>query len=147
MKYLIPNTPIPQARPRLSRYHTYDPQHALKLKVRECLQLQQLNTPPYEDVALCLNVTFYMPLPKNKKLREKYLKQGYHIFRCDLDNLLKFLCDCANGILYKDDCLIVSILAQKVYAEVARTEFILIPLPSPPMAMSGLHGEHNGKNC
>jgi Holliday junction resolvase RusA-like endonuclease len=35
----------------------------------------------------------------------------------DLDNMIKFLLDCCNGITWKDDHQVVKIMAEKVYTE------------------------------
>ena len=44
----------------------------------------------------------------------------------DIDNCLKALLDCATGIIWKDDCQIVKIYAEKVYSEVSEGTIILI---------------------
>lgn len=51
------------------------------------------------------------------------LMTAYHQYKPDLSNLLKWIEDCATGIIYRDDCIIASICAKKLYAESPRTEF------------------------
>ena len=38
-----------------------------------------------------------------------------HIKKPDLDNLLKFTKDCLNGVVWKDDAQVFSIIAEKRY--------------------------------
>ena len=131
MLYIIPNDPCPLARARFVGRKVYDAQAAIKLHARICIESQQGNTPPHKNIPLHLNVTFFMRLPQNKKLRNQYLRQHYHIFRNggDLDNLLKMVCDVCNKVAYNDDCIISKITAQKIYTDQEpRTEFTLTPL-------------------
>ena len=46
----------------------------------------------------------------------------YHTQKPDIDNLVKFVNDCLNGVAYRDDSQIVMIHADKVWGEQARTE-------------------------
>jgi len=129
MLYLLKGDPCPLQRARIAGRRVYDNQVGIKLHARICLESQQDNVPPFENIPLHLNVTFFMKLPHNPKLRKQYLKQHYHIFKPDADNLLKMLGDISNSILYRDDCLIAKITAEKIYTDgEPRTEFTLTPL-------------------
>ena len=50
---------------------------------------------------------------------------AYPTNKPDLDNILKFVCDCFNEILFKDDAQVVSIQAIKRYGDNPRTEITL----------------------
>ena len=106
----------------------WDPQKELKLVAAIHLRNQFENLEPIVG-AIHIDAKFYMPIPKSKS---KKLQAGligkHHICKPDLDNLIKFICDCATGILYKDDAVVASINIQKLYDEDPRTEFTLIPL-------------------
>ena len=129
MLFILKGDPCPLARARVVGRRVYDSQVAIKLHSRICLELQQNNAPPFENVPLHLDITFFMKLPHNPKLRKQYLAQHYHMFKPDADNLIKMLCDISNSILYKDDCLLANITAQKIYTDLEpRTEFTLTPL-------------------
>ena len=124
--YIIPGDPIPLAQARCVGRRVFDSQRQVKIHARICLESQQDNTPPFINVPLCIDITFFMGTPKNQKLINKYMKQKYHIFTPDLDNMIKLICDVSNDLLYKDDCLVAKIIAQKVYTEQnPRTEFTL----------------------
>jgi Holliday junction resolvase RusA-like endonuclease len=43
------------------------------------------------------------------------------VTRFDIDNYLKFIFDCMNGIVFKDDCQVVAVTAKKEYTESPRT--------------------------
>lgn len=44
-------------------------------------------------------------------------KTGYHTSRPDLDNIIKIILDGLNGVVFKDDATVVSIVAIKQYGE------------------------------
>jgi len=44
-------------------------------------------------------------------------KIGYHTSRPDLDNIIKIILDGLNGVVFKDDASVVSIVAMKQYGE------------------------------
>jgi Holliday junction resolvase RusA-like endonuclease len=134
--FIIPGNPVPLARARINpkaffnntRCKMWDPQKELKLVAAIHLRNQFENLEPIVG-AIHIDAKFYMPIPKSKS---KKLQAGligkHHICKPDLDNLIKFICDCATGILYKDDAVVASINIQKLYDEDPRTEFTLIPL-------------------
>lgn len=71
--------------------------------------------------ALHLNVIFFMKQPKKKK-------ESWHTYKPDLDNMIKWISDVMNGILYEDDKQVAKITAEKVYSLESRTEIIIIEL-------------------
>lgn len=83
---------------------TKDNESELKYEMRK-----QFKRQPF-DVALKLEVAFYMRRPKSRK------KALFHKVKWDLDNLIKQLSDAGNGILWKDDSIIVEIHTTKSYS-------------------------------
>jgi len=63
------------------------------------------------DGALALDVVFFRTKPKSAG--KKVL---YPITRPDCENYLKLLNDCFNGILFKDDSLVVRVTMEKAFA-------------------------------
>ncbi len=125
MKYILHGPPTPLQRPRFTRGHVYDPQQGQKLLDGIQLKKQHHPQPPLE-VPLLATITFFMPLAKY--LREPgrdRLRGKYNPKRPDLDNMIKYILDAANGILYTDDSLIVQISGKKIWADVGKTELIL----------------------
>lgn len=136
--YVIPGNPVSLKRPRYSSAtkRMYNSQRNEMLVMSIGLQSQHDNDPMFEG-PLHMDVVFYMPIPSSmNKKEQKKLESAYHIARMDLDNLIKMCCDLGNGILYKDDALIASISAKKVYDINPRTEFSIQSI-NP--------GEKNGK--
>ncbi len=123
IRYIIEGDPTPLARPRFGRGKVWDSQKQIRISYGIVLSMQHGNRPLYEG-PLHLDVAFFMSFPQRRKKQASF----FHTARPDLDNCLKFISDCANGILYVDDSAICSISATKVYDVVPRTEFSLIPL-------------------
>jgi len=82
---------------------------------------------------IILNLTFIMPIPKSfSKLRIEYIKSGLeipHVKRPDLDNLIKWVKDCLNGWLWKDDSQVYRIKdVYKIYGIQAATLIEIIEI-------------------
>lgn len=125
--YVIIGDPIPLARPRMSNTHVWDSQKHLKFSWGVQLNLQQGNFPLFEG-PLHLDVTFYFDIGKVTQKKRESFKTRHHHYVPDLSNLIKYVEDCAIGIIYKDDCLIAQITSKKLYSDTARTEFTVIEL-------------------
>ncbi len=69
-----------------------------------------------------IKLLFLMPYPRSK-LRKKMLPlhEIPHIVKPDLDNLIKFVLDCGNGLLWTDDKKVNYISAEKKYSEEPKT--------------------------
>ena len=133
MKYVLDGNPIPLARGRISCGRIYDSQKQHKLAYGILLQHQH-NGKPLFDKPLHLEATFYFKIPLSQMNRmtsksssnKRFKGEGVpHSIRPDLDNVVKFLLDCCNGVIYRDDCLVASMKIEKVYSENPRTEFDL----------------------
>lgn len=84
----------------------------------------QHNSAPFLTGPLHLYVTFYMQIPTSLSLKKKQnLNKSPHLIKPDLDNLIKFVNDVCNDILFADDAIVASITARKVYDSKPRTEF------------------------
>jgi len=71
-----------------------------------------------------LEALFMMPIPSsvsNKKRLDMALGNIRHTKKPDVDNCAKFLKDCCNGILWRDDSQVYSLYATKFYAETPGT--------------------------
>lgn len=120
MIYTLIGKPIPLARPRKGPHGFYNSQHKQFNDARIQLIYQHHNRPLYTG-PLYLKATFYFKPPRNKQPQ-------HHTTRPDLSNLIKFIEDVAQGILFIDDCLIAACDTLKTYDLEARTEFSLTPL-------------------
>lgn len=117
-QYILPGIPVSMARPRFNKKTG---------AVFNC-QAQQLNdqklilraqASKFERVSgpLIISVVLFMPIPQSwsKKKREAFHLQP-HISRPDLDNMVKWIGDVGNGILYDDDAVICAMHAYKFYS-------------------------------
>ena len=129
LKFNIPGKPIAKKRPRFFRRGnftgTYNDQRTEEGRFLWEVQNQLplgMNGPIIESEGhICMRVIFYMPIPKStsKKKRQILL---YHTKKPDLDNLVKFVKDCFNDVVWKDDSQVAELHAGKMYSEDTRTE-------------------------
>jgi Holliday junction resolvase RusA-like endonuclease len=128
MHYTIEGPPIPLKRAGRHGTVTYDSQKQIKYSAGIQLKFQHEGQALF-DGPLKLEVTFFMPIPQHLQRTLKNLQpHSPHHVKPDVDNLVKFVLDVANTILYHDDALISIIHAQKVYSSVPRTEFSITRL-------------------
>jgi Holliday junction resolvase RusA-like endonuclease len=121
MLYVIPGDPVPLQRARVNPHskRPWDPQKRIKYQIAQLISAQDPLKILYEG-PLELKITFYMRRPKSAKRSEIF-----HSNRPDISNLLKFIEDVAQGILYKDDCTISRVVMEKIYGSPPRTEFTI----------------------
>lgn len=150
---VLDGVPIPKKRPRFSSagtfVRTYDPQEKEKQAFSKRIKRA------YEE-ALCeihsnveikasnltfetffeIDISFYMPVPESSTNAQRNAKLWYpqHTIKPDIDNLIKFFLDCANGILFPDDSMIWSINAKKIYSKKPRTEIKMRSIKKPDAA-------------
>lgn len=121
--------PQQQERPRATgrgRFiRVYDPPKTAKFK----RELKQLATEMYHDAPLegeiYLKVAFYRKIQKSISKKEHDRRaSGEHrpIVKADLSNYLKSFEDALNGILWKDDAMIVHEEIDKYYSDNPRIE-------------------------
>lgn len=128
--FIIPGDPTPLARCRFGKGRVWDSQKQIKLTWGISLK-SQLNQAlkkllPHQQKPLGLDAIFYFRIPATAKNKKTHKSEGnYHFYKPDASNLVKFVEDAANGILFKDDCLIAHINAEKRYSAQPRTEFTL----------------------
>lgn len=123
--YVLPFKPIAWKRaiPNYYSRHMYDAQKQEKLLCGIYLRQQHGQDPFYEG-ALHLSATFFMAIP-HAKSKKSGIMGSPHFIKPDLDNMEKFIQDCATGILYKDDCQIAQKTTKKIYDSTPRIEFTL----------------------
>lgn len=125
--YVLYGNPVAWARPAPARNHMWDTQKQLKFQYGINLK-QQHDDEPLLDGPLHLEIKFYFHIPRTSHKKVRQLPGDYHIFTPDLSNLIKLIEDVGSGILYKDDALIASMRAAKLYDETPRIEFSLYTL-------------------
>jgi len=118
----IAGNPLALKRPRFYRkgehMGVYDSQKVEKEQIIWQLRAQFRNEP--FAFPMMIDLTFFMPIPKStSKAKKRQMVCGsiHHIKKPDIDNLQKFILDCMNNIVYKDDAQIVELNSKKLYAE------------------------------
>lgn len=118
--------PVPQGRPKVARIGNrvvaYDPPKSRKykdlVKLWATTQLKKVDGFKMYDDAVCVDVTFYLPIPASYTKKKK-LEAEYGIMRPikkpDVDNLYKGLIDALSGIVWKDDSIITDAGIHKRY--------------------------------
>lgn len=129
IKLILPIEPVAQARPRARRFgkgiRLYDPPKTATFKK----QLRALATEMYHDAPvegeIYLKVAFYRKIQKSISKKEHDRRaSGAHrpIVKADLSNYLKSFEDALNGVLWKDDAMIVHEEIDKYYSDKPRIE-------------------------
>jgi Holliday junction resolvase RusA-like endonuclease len=123
----IPGRPIAKARPRFARrgpyVKTYSTQQTEEGRFLFELQ-QQWRREPLEG-ALAVKIFFYMPIPQSVSKKLSFAMsngEANHTKKPDLSNMIKFVEDCMNGLVWRDDSQIVRLVADKNYGVFAHTE-------------------------
>lgn len=125
--YSLPGKPTPLARPRLGKNNVYNPQKQAMIAHGYLLNTQHHQEPSDQPVGIHVLFYFKEPLTHKKKHDSSAPARHYaHTKKPDLSNLVKYIEDVANGILYLDDQQIVEIHARKLYGQ-ERTDLILYP--------------------
>lgn len=123
-KYIIPGKPVPWARPCPGKNGMFDTQKKVKDLYRAYMR-NQCESGPLSG-ALIMDVTFYMSIPRTISFKKRDALSGTpHSIKPDASNLLKFVEDCANMLLYADDAQLATIRVKKIWDENPRTEFTL----------------------
>jgi Holliday junction resolvase RusA-like endonuclease len=120
---IIAGKPIPKKRPRFKRMGNFVKTYNSQRKEMDATIMeikQQWKGEPLEG-AVHVRLLFSMPIPKgtSKKKRESMF---LHTKKPDLDNLTKYIMDCMNGIVFKDDSQVSTLTATKVYLKEPYTQ-------------------------
>lgn len=126
-EYLIKGECVPKARPSFNRFggtygKAFERQKAYEQFIAITLKNQKAEP---TDKAVLVKVDIYKGYLKSwtkKELQQAKSGKLRPTKRPDIDNYVKSVLDGANGILWKDDSQIVSLLASKHYDEIPRVE-------------------------
>ena len=106
----VPFKPMAAMRPKINRGKMYDPQSSKK---EDFMWLVKSYLPrkfiPF-STAVSVIFEFHMPIPGSlSKKKQKELLGEHHLKKPDLSNLIKFVEDACNGVLWLDDRIIANI--------------------------------------
>ena len=129
MQIIVEGKPEPQLRPRATRIgnsiRLYDPKTTTDYKnLVKWTAKRQWEGKPLE-CPLVVELDIYRPIPKSTSKKRRKLKNERVIrpvVKPDIDNYSKGILDSLNGIVYKDDSQVVSLIANKYYSDNPRVE-------------------------
>ena len=82
-----------------------------------------------EPLSMAVAVRLVPSASTSKKQRLAMLAKDVHpAKKPDLDNIVKAVMDGCNGVAFRDDCLVVQLIASKEYAAEAGVDVSLVPL-------------------
>lgn len=129
IKIVVPGDAQAQMRPRATTIggsvRMYD--HPKSKQYKKHVQKAAAPYLPQKPLtgALSMKVTVYRGFLKSFSKRQRVDAEGgllLPVTRPDVDNLAKTFMDALNGLAYIDDSQIVTLIAEKKYAEFARVE-------------------------
>lgn len=118
MKFEILGKPTGKGRPRLGKYGTYTPQKTkdyedlVKLSFKNKYKVE----PSEREIKMKITAVFEPARRLSKKKRAELIdwEQGY-MHKPDIDNIAKIILDALNGLAYKDDNQVTTLLLFKQY--------------------------------
>lgn len=117
ISFTVPGQPIAKARPRFGKGKVYTAPSTKSFEHAVGVYASMVCKKPLEG-AVSLSIIFCMKAPKSGK-------EGWHISRPDLTNLIKAIEDGMNGIVFKDDAQIAQITCSKVYSNKPETSIVV----------------------
>lgn len=124
MKFTIPGEPTGKARPRVTKWGTHNTEKTILYEnlVKMCYQEQCKR---YTEKALKVTIAVYYSIPKSTAKKNIELMLNGQIHPCkkpDIDNVAKIILDALNGIAYKDDTQVISLVVGKFYSNQANVK-------------------------
>ena len=122
--FSLEGDPVGKQRPRFARGRTYTPQKTVtyEKQIADQARLAMGSSEPLTTpVAVYIYVNMAVPNSYSKSRREACLSGLERPIKKvgDLDNQIKSVLDGMNGVVYVDDCQVVSIYATKRYETIA----------------------------
>ena len=141
LRFTLPILPRGQKRPRATavrvaggrfaaRAYKDSAQRNYEAKLRALLEQHRPETPWQGPVEL--RVLAFMPIPASKSLKWKTAAAAgavRHVSKPDVSNIVKQVEDVMNGLFWRDDAQVVSVVAEKLYSVEPRYEISVTCLP------------------
>lgn len=110
-------TPVPAPRPRVTKYGTYNDSGYTAYK-NLIARVARSKRERILEGMIKLEIEFIYTTPKNWS-KTKKANATYKTSKPDIDNLTKGAMDALNNIAYKDDAIVVELVARKLYGDKA----------------------------
>ena len=132
-------TPKPQKAVQKGRMGFYDPcaayKRTLKTLIKKALWAYDFDPKDWPAVDVAFIFYFKKRASWTKKKKEN---PGPHNIRPDRDNLEKAISDAGNGILWADDCQIVSSYSLKLWSDFNGIRIVVTPIQDISPKIGGL---------
>ena len=116
MKKVFYITPVPAARPRVTRWSTFYPKKYTQFKEDMEMAVNDIQFVPFEG-NIYAQIDFFIQIPKSWSKKKKLAKQGtYCDNNADIDNYCKSILDALNGVYYEDDRQVVMLRARMFWS-------------------------------
>nr|WP_175805063.1 RusA family crossover junction endodeoxyribonuclease [Burkholderia ambifaria] len=134
--FVIDGVPVAKGRPRASstprgiRMHTPKATKRYEATVQVAARAAMLGEPPFAR-PVAMTVSIILPVPaswSNCRKRLACMGEIAATKKPDADNVLKAIKDGANGIVYRDDSQVVSVVVTKAYGEQPRVDVVATEL-------------------
>lgn len=135
IKIVIPGKPLPWKAPYVGRRGAFSPRAKILEAYRWIVKKEYIG--PLIDNAVDCDILIYMPVPLGVSKATRFLMLEGQIRptkRPDRTNIAKLVEDALNGIVIKDDSLIVGGRIEKWYCENPRVELIITRVSLDPAA-------------
>ena len=122
MKFTIDGAPTGKARPRVTRFGTYNTdQTVLYENLVQISYKQKCNKIHVGPLSVTIEACFDIPVSTSKKKRALMINQQlFPTKKPDIDNIAKIILDALNKIAYQDDTQVILLTVKKRYGDAAR---------------------------
>lgn len=132
ISFVVYGEPVAQGRPRATTINgharMYDPAKSHDYKDYVRLVASEYAPEKLLEGAVSLELNVYLPIPKSfsqKKQRDAEKGLIRPTKKPDMDNYIKGICDALNGVIWKDDCQVIHLIAEKLYSFRPRIEIVI----------------------
>lgn len=131
MKLTIEHDPVAKTRPRMSMFRgkarVYDIQSSIMRKIKTVFKSQMIAKGylKLEEGPVMIKMTAYMLIPKTSAKKSLEMEGQPQCKKPDVDNIFKLYSDCLNGIAFRDDGQICTMLCEKLYSSTPRVEIVV----------------------
>ncbi|WP_100408293.1 RusA family crossover junction endodeoxyribonuclease [Bacillus solitudinis] len=131
IRFTIDGEPVAQGRPRFGKGKVYDPEKSRNFKQYVKLVASQHKPEKPIEGQIQLMVEIYRSIPKSMpKYKRELIKdmKVRPVTKPDVDNYIKAIKDALNGVIWRDDSQVVTLVVSKWYSENPRVEVNVIEL-------------------
>lgn len=118
MTFTIDGAPTGKARPRVTRFGTYNTDQTVLYENLVQISYKQQCKGEYSEDPLKITIAAFYDIPKSMTKKNRTLIADGKLYptkKPDIDNIAKIILDALNGIAYKDDTQVIELTVMKRY--------------------------------